>query len=69
MSDSEQDNSVLGKRSRNGQNSEAEPAEDHQEMAEDSDEDVGPMPLPAGAEDSIVKKKRKGTLTFRLLCT
>ncbi|KAJ3539228.1 hypothetical protein NM688_g6396 [Phlebia brevispora] len=58
MSESEHDESVLGKRSRNGGNTEAEDAMDHQDAAEDSDSDVGPMPMPAGAEGTV-KKKRK----------
>lgn len=60
MSDSEQDASVLGKRSREGENGEAVPVEAQEsEIQEDSDEDVGPMPMPAGAE-GVMKKKRKG---------
>lgn len=60
MSDSEHDASVLGKRTRNGEDSESVPpkAPGH-EMEDDSDEDVGPMPMPAGAEGAT-KKKRKG---------
>ncbi|KAG6890621.1 hypothetical protein C0995_006597 [Termitomyces sp. Mi166 len=63
MSDSEQDASVLGKRSRNG---EPEPGDDA--ITEDAspdrpvengddDDDVGPMPMPAEAGGA--KKKRK----------
>ena len=60
MSDSEQDASVLGKRTRNGEDSEQPPPEaPGHEMEDDSDEDVGPMPMPAGAE-GVTKKKRKG---------
>ncbi|THG98811.1 hypothetical protein EW026_g3436 [Hermanssonia centrifuga] len=65
MSDSEHDASVLGKRSRNGHDdSEMKEAnvEDTRQEEEESDDDVGPMPMPADAlEDVIVKKKRKGT--------
>ncbi|KAI0769008.1 peptidyl-prolyl cis-trans isomerase [Trametes elegans] len=70
MSDNETDASVLGKRSRNGQDSEeqqvkAEDIEgqrDHPMDAEnddDDDDDVGPMPMPADAEHHVAKKKRK----------
>ncbi len=67
MSDTEQDTSVLGKRSRNGQEVEvgqAEDAERHDPNAmdaeDDDDEDVGPMPMPAEQEGHLAKKKRKG---------
>ncbi|KAI0699305.1 hypothetical protein C8T65DRAFT_581357 [Cerioporus squamosus] len=66
MSDTERDGSVLGKRSRNGQETENGQAEDAERLdpnamdAEDDDEDdVGPMPMPAGQEGRLVKKKRK----------
>ena len=53
MSDSEHDVSVLGKRSRHGEdpeNGKAE-AEGHDPMDEDDeDDDVGPMPMPSGSE-------------------
>ena len=59
MSDSENDATVLGKRSRHGEGD--EPMEDHHEdAAEESDDDVGPMPMPAGADGNGAKKKRKG---------
>lgn len=65
MSDAENDNSVLGKRARNGQDAEEEPEANESvkvDVAEDeSDDDVGPMPMPAGAGNGAVKKKRKGT--------
>jgi hypothetical protein len=57
MSDSEQD-TVLGKRIRNGgdashsEDINAEPVEE-----DDDDDEVGPMPMPV---DGVVKKKRKG---------
>ena len=67
MSDSERDVSVLGKRARNGEEAEndhAEEPERHDPNAmdadDDSDDDVGPMPMPAGEEGRVVKKKRKG---------
>ncbi|KAI0789736.1 peptidyl-prolyl cis-trans isomerase [Abortiporus biennis] len=65
MSDTEHDSSVLGKRARNGGEQAAVdkdiPDGDHaMEGDSDSDDDVGPMPLPAGAaENGGVKKKRK----------
>ena len=65
MSDSEREASVLGKRTRNGEDSKPEEAEARPDAAmdedEDSDDDVGPMPMPAAADGHIVKKKRKGT--------
>ena len=68
MSDSERDASVLGKRSRNGEeaeNGKMDTVEDHQEPMDaddDDDDDVGPMPMPAGAGGQVAKKKRKGEL-------
>ncbi|KAI8994143.1 hypothetical protein BD414DRAFT_274653 [Trametes punicea] len=67
MSDNENDASVLGKRSRNGQdnaeqNVKTEDVEERpdQAMAEDDDDDdVGPLPMPASAEGHVAKKKRK----------
>ena len=61
MSDSDNDATVLGKRPRNGEQDGADPMEDHHEdAAGDSDDDVGPMPMPAGPEGNGAKKKRKG---------
>ncbi len=64
MSDSEYDASVLGKRSRNGEDFVDDTAEierhDRMEADDDDDDDVGPMPMPAEAEVHAVKKKRKG---------
>ena len=60
MSDEE---TVLGKRTRNGQDAEDEqkPMSPQDEEMDDSDDDVGPMPLPEGAGgNGAVKKKRKG---------
>ena len=60
MSESEQDTSVLGKRARNGEDSEMKPAEGAVDAAvDDSDDDVGPMPAEA-AGNGGAKKKRKG---------
>jgi peptidylprolyl isomerase domain and WD repeat-containing protein 1 len=67
MSDSEQDASVLGKRARNGpENDTAEDADMDPPSAaqedDESDDDVGPMPMPEGAtSNAATKKKRKGT--------
>lgn len=64
MSDSEQNPSVLGKRStRNGEeDTKLDQVMDiHPDTGDDSDDDVGPMPMPAGAGDNGgLKKKRKG---------
>lgn len=69
MSDNENDASVLGKRTRNGEDTEmkAEEVEERRDQAmdaddDDDDDDVGPMPMPAGAETHVAKKKRKGQL-------
>lgn len=70
MSDGEQDVTVLGKRARHGEDSQMEnpdtdgPAAggDPVEVEDDSDDDIGPMPMPAGVENGGVKKKRKGEL-------
>lgn len=66
MSDSEHDASVLGKRARNGP--EADIAEDADmnppstaQEDDESDDDVGPMPMPEdAAPNTATKKKRKG---------
>jgi peptidylprolyl isomerase domain and WD repeat-containing protein 1 len=58
----EQDVSTLGKRARNnlGDNEEDLSQPNPQKMTEDeSDDEVGPMPAPAGASGTT-KKKRKG---------
>ena len=70
MSDSEHDASILGKRARNGP--EADISEDTEMNPPsatpddgESDDDVGPMPMPEGVPDNAVtKKKRKGA--FRI---
>ena len=64
MSDSEHDASILGKRARNGpgadtsEDAEMKPAAPQDE--DESDDDVGPMPMPEGADNAVTKKKRKG---------
>jgi peptidylprolyl isomerase domain and WD repeat-containing protein 1 len=70
MSDSEQDASVLGKRDRNGpevdiaQDAEMNPPSVAQDDDE-SDDDVGPMPVPEGASsNAVTKKKRKGAFNI-----
>ncbi len=66
MSDSEQDAPVLGKRARNGPESDvAEDADMNPPPTaqddEESDEDVGPMPMPEGdSATTSSNKKRKG---------
>jgi len=62
MSDSEQDASILGKRLRNSDNEAQNNGNDDPRPPEamendDSDDEVGPMPMAA---DGAVKKKRKG---------
>lgn len=68
MSDTEQDITVLGKRGRNsdddtGRLQDGEdgpmPAADAAINQDDSDDDVGPMPLPASANGGS-KRKRRG---------
>ncbi|KAF8645189.1 hypothetical protein AX16_008016 [Volvariella volvacea WC 439] len=59
MSDGEAENSVLGKRPHDEG---ADSLNNRQGSADDAsdDDDIGPMPMPAGAEDNgTVKKKRK----------
>ncbi len=68
MSDSEHDAPILGKRARNGPDAdisedvEMNPSSAIQEDDDESDDDdVGPKPMPEGAADNAVtKKKRKG---------
>jgi peptidylprolyl isomerase domain and WD repeat-containing protein 1 len=72
MSDSEPDASTLGKRARNGPHADiSEDAEMHPSSDDDeSDDDVGPMPMPEGAADNAVaKKKRKGVLNYHARLT
>lgn len=64
MSDSENGATVLGKRERDGQN--GTPAADASTYDDQSDEDIGPMPMPSDA-NGIVKKKRKGEYMFTLI--
>lgn len=75
MSDSENDASVLGKRSRNGQEAEEHSAKEVQaqpdpmDAEDDSDDDVGPMPMPVDAAGPVAKKKRKGQCAIpRTVC-
>lgn len=65
MSESEADTSVLGKRARHGEDSEMGEAKAEgsrtDAVDEDSDDDVGPMPMPAEvSKNGGAKKKRKG---------
>jgi peptidylprolyl isomerase domain and WD repeat-containing protein 1 len=66
MSESEQDASILGKRTRNGNDHLDEGVPDsapptNQEDEDDDDDGVGPMPMPAEAPvNGGSKKKRKG---------
>ena len=65
MSDSENDATVLGKRTRESQdngNGDVKDTHPDQMDADDSDDDVGPMPMPSGVEGQATKKKRKGAL-------
>lgn len=60
-----QDASILGKRIRNGgQESDVNMSENAHPATvagdDDSDDDVGPMPMPAEAANGGAKKKRKG---------
>jgi peptidylprolyl isomerase domain and WD repeat-containing protein 1 len=70
MSDSEQDASVLGKRARNGPGTDVAQDVDMNQPPisqddDESDDDVGPMPMPEGtAVGAGTKKKRKGALLF-----
>jgi len=65
---------VLGKRARNNDEEHQNAADDSEpsskkSMAEDmeeSDDDVGPMPMPADGM-GVTKKKRKGELQLRLV--
>lgn len=57
MSDSEHESTVLGKRERDEQP--GIPVANAPTNDDESDEDIGPMPVPSGA-NGAVKKKRKG---------
>jgi peptidylprolyl isomerase domain and WD repeat-containing protein 1 len=61
MSEEARDETVLGKRMRDGDNVPDDPKE-HMPAEDDSDDDdIGPMPLPAGTPtNGGAKKKRKG---------
>ena len=56
---------MLGKRARNGEDAKPDQVMDTTQDAEDdSDDDIGPMPMPAGAGDNGgVKETRKGEQT------
>lgn len=65
MSEDEKDGTVLGKRTRGGQEDlkavDEGPSRVPQENEDDDDDDVGPMPMPAEASaNGAAKKKRKG---------
>ncbi|KAF8895489.1 peptidyl-prolyl cis-trans isomerase [Infundibulicybe gibba] len=62
--DVEQDASILGKRVRNLDGSDADMAEEKpplklEEIDDDDDDEVGPMPMPAEVAEGAMKKKRK----------
>ncbi|KAI0755044.1 peptidyl-prolyl cis-trans isomerase [Daedaleopsis nitida] len=65
MSDSENDTSVLGKRTRNGEALENDGKADdvgrpdQMDADDDDDDEVGPMPMPASVEGHVAQKKRK----------
>lgn len=67
-SNNKEDASILGKRDRNEENGEsADHASKKMTVDEDSDDDdVGPMPMLAGAP-GVAKRKRKG-MFFRNVC-
>jgi peptidylprolyl isomerase domain and WD repeat-containing protein 1 len=70
MSDSEQDASVLGKRTRNknDQLDDDMPENAPPEEDDDDSDDVGPMPMPEAVANAGSKKKRKGMYSaIRLL--
>jgi peptidylprolyl isomerase domain and WD repeat-containing protein 1 len=62
MSQSEPEESVLGKRSRAGGPAEDTPTNGQVVDDDDDDDDIGPMPAPASG--TTTKKKRKGERTF-----
>lgn len=67
---SESEDTVLGKRERDGleetQGSNGKP-DMVDDATEDSDDDIGPMPMPAGApEVQAARKKRKGVFLEHL---
>lgn len=75
MSDTEHDTSVLGKRTRNGDNAPEDDEMKTEDTAatipvdEDDDDDVGPMPAPAESNgNGVAKKKRKGEFQMRPCC-
>jgi len=61
MSDeSEQDASVLGKRTRNKNDQPDEDMPENAPLTNEEDDDIGPMPMPEAATNGGSKKKRKG---------
>jgi hypothetical protein len=58
------DTSVLGKRLRDevGASAHTDGVPPPAEVEEDSDDDVGPMPMPDNSSGGVTKKKRKGML-------
>ncbi|OSX59926.1 hypothetical protein POSPLADRAFT_1149201 [Postia placenta MAD-698-R-SB12] len=73
MSDTEHDTSVLGKRTRNGDNAPEDDEMKTEDTAatipvdEDDEDDVGPMPAPAESSgNGVAKKKRKGEFQMLL---
>jgi len=64
MSDSENEATVLGKRERDEQN--VTSAADAPTYDDQSDEDIGPMPIPSDANETV-KKKRKGEYVMSTL--
>jgi peptidylprolyl isomerase domain and WD repeat-containing protein 1 len=65
MNMSDQDGTVLGKRLRNNVEEDPSPTipQNTTEDMDESDDDVGPMPVPVG-EPGTTKKKRKGVFRF-----
>lgn len=66
MSDSENDSTVLGKRERVEQP--GKPPADAPTYDDQSDEDIGPMPMPSNTSGTV-KKKRKSEYVQSTLAT
>ena len=65
---------VLGKRERDDAKMDEDDGDNRTEQQpgvpadeDDSDDDIGPMPMPVGEEPKKIRKKRKGTFVYRLL--
>lgn len=56
---SDDEASVLGKRSRDDQDANGESEHKHWQLEDDDDDDIGPMPMP-DTMDNGTRKKRKG---------